>query len=73
MQTRSQIGEDGAGTGGVGRAGAGDDGGDGSEDLRAHQGEDDVEPGQRLEKDHAEADALDGVECAEPEPEGPAR
>lgn len=73
MQTECQIREDGAGPGGIRRAGAGDDGGNGAQDLRAHQSEHDVEPSQRLEEDHAEADALNGVEGAEPEPEGPAR
>lgn len=61
VQTNRQIREDGAGTSGVGSAGASDDGGDGSQDLRTHQGEDDVEARQRLEEDHAEADALDSV------------
>ena len=73
MQARRQIGEDGSRTGGVGGAGARDNRGDGSEDLRAHEREDDVEPRQRLQEDHPEADALDRVQGAEPEPEGPAR
>lgn len=66
MQTHDQIGEHGAGTGCVGSAGASDDGGHGTQDLSAHQGEDDVESSQRLEEDHAEADTLDGVEGSEP-------
>ena len=68
VQTDGQVGEDGARTRRVGSAGASDDGGDGSQDLGAHQSEYHVEAGQRLEEDHAEADALDGVEGAEPEP-----
>ena len=73
MQARRQVREDRSRTGSVGGAGARDDRGDGSEDLRAHQGEDDVKPRQRLQKDHTEADALDRVQGAEPEPEGPTR
>lgn len=72
VQAYRQVREDWAGTRGVGGAGASDDGGDGPQNLRADQGEDDVEAGQRLQEDHAEADALDGVEGPEPEPEGPA-
>ena len=53
-------------------AGSGADGGDAAEDLRADEGECDVESGQSLEQDHAEADALDGIEHAEPEPQSAA-
>ena len=72
VQADRQVREDGPRPRGVGGAGARDDGGDGPEHLGADQREHDVEAGQGLEEDHAEANALDGVEGAEPEPEGAA-
>lgn len=66
VETHGQVWEDGAGTSGIGRAGASDDGGDGTQNLCAHQGEHDVEASQRLEEDHAEPDTLDRVEGSEP-------
>ena len=40
--------------------------------LGGDQHEGDVESGQRLQEQHAEADALEGIEDAEPEPEAAA-
>lgn len=37
--------------------------------LRRHQGKADMQPGQRLQEDHPEADALEGIQDAEPEPQ----
>lgn len=45
---------------------------DGAQDLRRDEGEGDVETGEGVQQDHAEADALEGVEHAEPEPQGAA-
>ena len=58
---------------GIGRGGAGQDRGHGAQHLARQQGEEDMEARHRLQQDHAEADALQRVEHAEPEPEGPAR
>lgn len=41
-----------------------------TDDLGEGECRADVETGEGLEEDHAESDALDGVEHAEPEPEG---
>ena len=70
MGAKHQIREHGTGTILIGRRGPGDDGGDAAEDLGADEGEDDVEAGERLEEDHAEADTLKRVQHAEPEPQG---
>ena len=65
----TEVGEDGAGAVSIGTDGLGDDGCGGADDLCGDQGEGDVETGQSGEEDHAETDALEGVEDAEPEPE----
>jgi len=42
---------------------------DGAEDLRRDERKRDVDARQRLQQDHAEADALHGIEEAEPQPQ----
>ena len=55
------------------RRGPCQDSGNGAQDLRRDEREEDMEAGQGLQQDHAEADSLHGVQDAEPEPEAAAR
>ena len=64
-----EIREHGAGADLVGREGAGQDGGAGAQDLGADERGRDVLAGERQEQHHAQAQALDRVEQAEPQPQ----
>lgn len=72
-RTIGGIGGDRARADVVGGKGSGADGGDGSQHLAHNEGEAHVHAGQGLQQDHTEAQALDCVENAQPQPDAARR